>query len=104
MILLYIYRRSGISCNILRGLGKDEHYYIGMPEQHMVTQWAAMFVDQEWRLAHIQWAMDSRKDSNQNRTGDEVARILCTFCISATADLYIYMYMNHALSKYGFLT
>ncbi|XP_060601555.1 lim and transglutaminase domain protein ltd-1-like [Ruditapes philippinarum] len=53
-------RRSGIPCNMITGLGKDGSYYIGMPENSMQTKWNAVYTDEEWHLAHIEWAMQNR--------------------------------------------
>lgn len=65
-------RRSGIPCNIVRGIGKDDQFYIGTSEKSMQTKWNAVFADDEWHLAHIEWAMKSCKEKNQDDVDTEV--------------------------------
>jgi len=71
-LYIYINRRSNIPCRIISGLGKDNEYYIGAPEQPMSTRWCAVYVDGEWRLVHVEWCMDAHKDNNQNENQDKV--------------------------------
>ncbi|XP_045156683.2 lim and transglutaminase domain protein ltd-1-like isoform X2 [Mercenaria mercenaria] len=59
-------RRSGIPCNIISGLGKNETYFIGAPENSMQTKWAAVFADEEWHLIHIEWSMQRGAGSSDD--------------------------------------
>lgn len=65
-------RRSGIPCNIVPGIGKDEQFFIGTSEKSMQTRWTAVFADDEWHLAHIEWAIKSSQDKDQNNVDIEV--------------------------------
>lgn len=101
-------RRSEIPCMILHGIGKDVDYSIGCPEHGMRTTWTAVFADDEWHLAHIEWAVGSGKDRNQNEANSKASDFFFftdpdEFITVCYPDQYQWQLLDRPITKGPFL-
>ncbi|KAK7496944.1 hypothetical protein BaRGS_00011924 [Batillaria attramentaria] len=51
-------RAAGIPCVVVRGVGKSASYEVGQQDVSQLTSsWNAVYVDGQWRLVHVFWAL-----------------------------------------------